>query len=362
MRASIIAKWSRRAMVVVGPLAVVFVLGGTGHAATARLERELVIVTTGGTLERALKEHFYEPFSRATGVTVRAVTANDADQWAKVKAMSSMGNVEWDIVSLSDTTILSQRAFLSKIDCDALPNVAAEGVRGACQEYGLLRTIGGNGIVYSTRAFAPGKGPRTWADFWDVKRFPGPRALPNHGAPWQVLAAALLADGVPADKLFPMDVDRAFRKLDEIKPHVKVWWKSGDQSQQIIRDGEVALSMMWSGRAFSLKNSGVPIEVEWNQSIRELAYWGILRGAPHPEAARAFLDYFMTRPEAHLAFSKQIVYDTANRRAQELVPEVDRSSLVTFDRNWSSVVALDFEWVAKNRAALLERWNAWIAR
>ncbi len=362
MGTGIVRRWLSNTMTIVWLLVAMLGTAAASHAATAKLEPELVIVTTGGALERALKEQFYEPFSRATGVTVRAVTANDADQWAKVKAMTGVGAIEWDIVSVSDTTILSQREFLSRFDCSMLPNAAAEGVRGACQEYGLLRTIGGNGIAYSTKAFPPGAGPKTWTEFWDIKRFPGPRALPNHGAPWQVLAAALLADGVPADKLFPMDVDRAFRKLDEIKPHVRVWWKSGDQSQQIIRDGEVVLSMMWSGRAFSLKNAGVPIEVEWNQAIRELAYWGVLRGAPHPAAARAFLDYFMTRPEAHLAFSKQIVYDTSNRKAQDLIPEADRPSLVTFDRNWSSVVALDFEWVAKNRASLLARWNAWIAR
>ena len=42
---------------------------------------------------------------------------------------------------------------------------------------------------------------------------------------------ALLADGVAPSKLFPLDLDRAFHKLDQIKPNVAVWWKTGDQSK-----------------------------------------------------------------------------------------------------------------------------------
>ena len=32
-------------------------------------------------------------------------------------------------------------------------------------------------LGYRTDAFPGGKGPVSWADFWDVKKFPGPRTL-----------------------------------------------------------------------------------------------------------------------------------------------------------------------------------------
>lgn len=174
--------------------------------------------------------------------------------------------------------------------------------------------------------------------------------------------AALMADGVPPEKLFPLDLDRAFRKLDELKPHVKVWWKTGDQSQQIMRDGEVVTAIMYSGRALGLKAAGAPIEVEWNQAIKDVASWGILKGAPHPSAAMAFLNFFMDRPEAHLAFSRGMFYETSNRLALELVPAVERRSYATHAENWTRMVDEDVEWVATNRERILERWNAWLAR
>lgn len=350
-RAAIVA-----VVVLVGPGAA------AGRCAAADLEREVVIVATGGAFEQALKEHFYAPFSKATSVAVRPVAASAGEQWAKVKAMAAAGKVEWDIVSMEPDDLIAQRQFLDRVGCNAMPNVTSQGVAGACQEYGLLRTIGGGVITYSTRAFHPGQHPRSWADFWDVRKFPGPRALQNAGSPWWVLAAALTADGVPPERLFPLDLDRAFRKLDEIKPHVRVWWKTGDQSQQLMRDGEVVLSMMWSGRALALKNAGVSIEVDWNQAIKDVALWGVLKDAPHPKAASAFLNFFMDRPEAHLAFSRQIVYDTSNRKALELLPAPERPTRPTFDANWKSMLDIDYKWVADNRDRIVERWNAWLAR
>ena len=68
---------------------------------------------------------------------------------------------------------------------------------------------------------------------------------------------ALVADGVPPDKVFPMDVDRAFKKLDQIKPHIKVWWTQGNQSQQLLRDGEVDMMVMWNARASELRSRGI---------------------------------------------------------------------------------------------------------
>ena len=288
-------------------VALLILVGGQLTHGQANLERELVVVTTGGAFEKALKENFYDAFSKATGVVVRPVSATVAEAWAKARAMYDAGSVEWDILSASPADLIARRDILLRLDCRAIPNAATLGIPGTCQEHGLLRTIGADMIAYNTQKFPTGRHPHTWAEFWDVQKFPGPRSMPTAGNAWEPLAAALLADGVPSDKLFPMDLDRAFRKMDQIKPHVRVWWRTGDQSQQIIRDGEVVLAMMWSGRAFSLKNAGVPVGVEWNQGIENIAYWAVLRAAPHPKAVYAFLNFFMTRPEAHRAFSREIV-------------------------------------------------------
>lgn len=342
----------------IGALASASAFGG---AAALAQEQELVIVATGGAFEKSLREHFYEPFTKATGIKIRAVAASNAETWTKLRAMQQTGRVEWDIVTSYPEDLIAQAALLEPIGCAKLSNLASQGVPGACDELGLLRTQGGVNIVYDKSKF-PNGGPKTWAEFWDTKAFPGPRSFPNAGAPWWPLMAALQADGVPADKLFPLDLDRAFKKLDQIRDSVAVWWRTGDQSQQMFRSGEVTLGMIWSGRAFALKDGGMPIEVVWQGAAPNTALWSIAKGSKNVEASKKFLDFWLTRPEAHVPFANEVSFDTSNRLALEGLSAEARARRVTAPENAAKIAPMDAKWVADNRAMLIERWNRWLAR
>lgn len=331
------------------------------------VDQEVVVAASGGALATAFKDHFFDAFTKATGIKVTFVPASDAEMLTKVKAMNTAGKVEWDIVAADLGQIAAFQQYFAPLDCSALAHVATDGIPGACDGHSLIKQLDGHNLVFSTKAFPAGaKQPQTWADFWDVKTFPGPRSLPDHGTPWVAIAAALMADGVPVSGIRPpLDIDRALKKLDEIKPYVKVWWKTGDQSQQIMRDGEAAMIMAYSGRALRSKSLGVPVDVTWNQAIMSPGRWTILKGAPNPKAAMAFLDFFLTRPEAHAAFTKQIFYDTANKRAADFMPAGERPNSALYGDNLKKAVLLDYElasWLGKNHDQLLERWNVWIDR
>lgn len=222
--------------------------------------------------------------------------------------------------------------------------------------------IGGGVLAFDQRSFPDGQPqPASWADFWDVKAFPGPRALPNIGNPWWAMIAALEADGVSRDALFPLDLDRAFRKLDEIKPHVTVWWKSGDQSQQIFRTREVVMAMLFSGRAFRLRSEGIPLGISWHGAPLDAAFWAATKAARHPNAALALLDFIYTRPKAHAEFAAESFGSTAQRGALDFLPADAKASSVLQPANWSKIVRVDREWLAANREKVLQRWSTWIA-
>lgn len=340
---------------------------GSLQAQAQAPNQEVVLVASGGALANAFKENFFDAFTKATGIKVRFVPASDAEMLTKVKAMNDAGKVEWDIVAANLDQIAAFQQYFAPLDCKTMPHAATDGIPGACDGYSVLKQLDGHLLTFSTKQYpAGGKQPQSWADFWDVKTFPGPRSLPDHGTPWVPIAAALMADGVAArDIKAPLDIDRAFRKLDQIKPHVKVWWKTGDQSQQIVRDGEAAMIMMYSGRALRSKSQGVPVDVTWNQAIMAPGRWTVLKNAPNPKAALMFLDFFLTRPEAHAAFTKQIFYDTANKRSIEFLPANERPNSALYGDNLQKTVQLDYalaDWLGKNHDKLLERWNAWIAK
>jgi spermidine/putrescine-binding protein len=340
-------------------LLAALLLSGGAQTANAQ-ERDLVIVATGGAFEATLRQQFYEPFTKENGARIRSVAATNAETWTKLKAMRQAGKMEWDIVTAYPEDLVAQADQLEPFQCSEFKNLS-KAIDGACLGNGFLRSAGGVNIVYNTTKFPQG-GPKTWAEFWDTKRFPGPRAMPNSGAPWWPLMAALMADGVAPNKLFPLDLDRAFKKMSEIRPAVSAWWRTGDQAMQLLRSGEVTLSMMWSGSALLLKGQGEPLAVEWNGAVPNVALWAMVKGSGKRDDAIKFLDYFVARPEAHLAFAKQFYYDTANKEVLGLYSREELADHAAFPENAAKMAVIDATWVAENRTKVLERWNQWLAQ
>lgn len=355
--------WPRRTLLttsLLGGLTAGATISARAQVAKPELEDSVVIRTTGGVFEVALKRNFFDPFTKATGVRVVTVAASDSEMQAKAAAMQAAGRVEWDLISpqMSELPNLS-RLLVDLGDCSAIPAVA-DALPGTCGRYGVLYLVGAQVLTYNTQAF-PDRKPRTWADFWDVKGFPGRRALSNSGGPFATIVSALIADGVPRDKLFPLDLDRAFRKLDEIRPHIAVWWRTGDQSQAMWRNDDIALALMWCGRTFAARRSRLPLAWSFEDTLADFGAWAILKDCPHPNAARAFIEFYLSQPTLEANFSREMGYATPNMKAAALLTEQEREDLITSPETMAKIIQMDPDWVAENRARTLDRWNTWIS-
>ncbi|WFU51675.1 hypothetical protein [Sinorhizobium terangae] len=73
-------------------LAAVALTASLTFTASAQDQQELVIVTSGGTSEKALKENIFDPFEKVSGVEIRSVSTSDS--LASVKATS--GQNRWN--------------------------------------------------------------------------------------------------------------------------------------------------------------------------------------------------------------------------------------------------------------------------
>jgi mannopine transport system substrate-binding protein len=332
------------------------VAAGMGTAALA--QGQVIVVTGGGLFERGLKENIAAAFTKETGIQVRFVASNPGERATKTKAMSEANKVEWDIVLSSETHARQLASYIADGTC-LKAGVEKFIVAGGCRDFGVLGVIGGLPLVNRTDKFG-GKNMQNWADFFNVKDFPGPRALPNYGSPLVVLMPALLADGVPKDKLFPIDFDRAFKVLDRIKPQVTAWWKSGDQSQQLFRSQEASAGQLWSGRALDLVNEGMPLNVIWDGAPTDEAYWVVLKGAPNADNALKFLNFFYSRSEGHAGFYATSKWDTANKAYLESINAAERGRHpgLFLDR----MIREDSDWSVANAAEINRRWNEWISR
>ena len=341
---------SRRGMLKIGAIGAV---GAPAVLQAAAQAQPLYVNSYGGVWETAYRKAFFDPFTAQTGIEIRTVPGVS---FAKLKAEVQTGNYEFEQINLGDSEYAQagRDGLLEKIDKEAAKTDLLP--PSMVREFGIVNYSLGTNIVYRTDKFPHG-GPQNWADFWNVEKFPGPRCLFDR--PFTCLAFALLADGVPTDKLYPMDIDRAFRAMDRIKPHIKVWWKEGAQSQQLIRDGEVHMIGMWSARAVEMIAENVPIEIVWNGA--EL-YWGnqgVPKGCPNAKAAWLFAS-FVAQPKSQADFAMLLPYGPANPGARALMPEARLRQTPAWPDNEKVMFQHDTAWLAPRLAEIRERWTQWI--
>ena len=316
--------------------------------------RTIYVNTWGGSWTAAEEAAFFKPFTDQTGIRVRTVAPVS---YAKLKAQVQSGNYEWDITAITQADLLraEREGLVEPVDWTVVkkdklfPNA----------EYanGLAYCALGTNLAYRKDKFPQG-GPKSWADFWDVKKFPGNRAMLNNAV--RTVQFALVADGVPVDKVFPLDVDRAFRKLDQIKPHIKVWWTQGNQSQQLLRDGEVDMIVMWNARASELQQQGHPVELVWPGATITTTMWGVAKGASNRKPAWEFLQ-FAVQPKPQADFANKLYYGPTNPEAFKYIsPEVSRQ-LPTYPENVKVAIKPDTVAEADQTARIQERFTQWLA-
>ena len=270
----------------------------------------ITFVSQGGAYQDAQRVAILGPASKALGITVKEDSAPDA--WPIIKTQETTGKVVWDVVDTPTVNCIrgGEQNLIEKLDFSKIPN--AESMPNEYKTpYSVAYEFYSSVLAYDPQKYA-GKPPSSWADFWDVKKFPGRRALRNH--PLATLEAALLADGVPRDKLYPLDVDRAFRKLEQIKPYITVWWTSGGQSAQLLHDGEVDMIMMWNGRVSALQKSGSKVTYTYNDGILQNTQLCILKNAPNAKPAMTFINAAIA-PEYQANLPLQIDYGPGNPAA-----------------------------------------------
>lgn len=331
------------------------------NLANAYAKERVVIATTGGTYEKALRDAWFIPFTNETGIEVVTVSATDAEKRAKVTAMVQTNNVTWDlyldgeIQAGSDahyeiTEDLSE--YCRQFDDDT--NLVAD----ACTRGGARLQSTATLLAY--KPGGNGSDPKTWADMWNVDKFPGGRAFPNFDDPWRVLAAALLADGVAKEELFPIDVDRAFRKLDEIRPAVQLWWKTGDQSVQGFRNDEYRLGQIWLTRAKALQAEGFDIGWSYDGAFLVGDRIALIRGAKNRENALKLITYWLKNPSVQAKACEALSCTPPSQQAIFMMSQKARDSLPSSSDVERRIIAPDAQWINANMSMLIQRWNEWI--
>lgn len=286
-------------------LGVALTLGLATSVATA--EDSVTFASWGGSFQEAEHNAFLVPAAKTLGITIKEDTLNGL---ADVRAQVQSGSPNWDIAELGSSSCVQavEEGIVEKLDYSVInTDGLADGIVGD-HWIGIIyySTIMG----WNTDSMGQG-GPNGWADFFNPE-IKGDRALYNK--PQTVLEIALLGDGVAPGDLYPLDIDRAFEILERIKPQVAVWWKSGAQSAQLMKDGEVDMIMAWNGRIGNAMKDGAHANYNFNGAILDFDCLVVPKGAKNKDLAMKVINE-MLKPENQAELPFHIDYGPVNAKA-----------------------------------------------
>lgn len=330
-------------------------------SATQAMAEDITFVSQGGAYQEAQSKAILEPAAKKLGLTLKQDSSPKA--YPIIKTQVESGKVTWDVVNLPTGDCIRGEAegLFEKLDLALIPN-AAQIPDSLKDEYSVGYISYSTVLAYRTDAFKGADVPKTWADFWDTKKYPGQRSLRN--LPRPTLEIALLADGVPMDKLYPLDVDRAFRKLEQIKPDIATWWTSGGQSAQLISDGEVDMIQAWNGRITAVQAAGAPVAFDYNQGVLETNSLCVLKGSPHKVAAMKFVNEAIDA-KLQAALPMIIDYGPLNPEAFKsgVIPAEREAKLPSAPGNISRQALLSAQWWASEAGVKAEeRWLSFVQK
>lgn len=332
-----------------GMLGSAAAMAAAGGSPLAAAPSQLVVATGGGKLDDAYKATVFKSFTDKTKIPI-VTTANTA---AKLKAMVEQKAVEWDIMQgpAEDFIVYGRQGLFEPIDYKIVDK--SKMLPKTAYEHFVLTDVAAYHIAWNTKNVPADKAPKTWADVW---AYPGRIGLWKR--PFQTLEVALLADGVPLDKLYPLDVDRGLKSLEKVKSKL-FWWERGAQGGQVFVDGEVDVGAIWNGRVHEPKLSGAPVDFHFNQAVFVNDAWGIPKGAKNVKESMELIALCLST-DVQAAYSKVIPYGPVNTDALKQLDAKTLATLPSSEENFKKGILLDLEFWADNGAKTVEKFNKWL--
>jgi putative spermidine/putrescine transport system substrate-binding protein len=321
---------------------------------------QVVVRTPGGVFDDVKRETVYEPFRKETGIEVVPVAATTA----KLMAMMKSGQNELDLIDTGDSTLLELELsnYLQPVPYNEFKLTNPADIDPVVKrKFQVGSFIYAMVLGYNAKAIAKGSEPKSWAEFWDIKKWPQRRTLPDMASGTPSLEFALLADGVPMNKLYPIDIERAFNSMSRIRSAIPKFWDTGALSSTMLADNEVAMGAIWSTRLQVAMDQGAPLDVQWNQNALLAQAYGIPVGSKNYANAVKFIDY-ASSPAVQARWLAKYKAIPVNTKAYAATSKdlIDPATGTPWTRSKGFV--LDIDWWSQNRQKVGQHWAKWIIR
>lgn len=309
--------------------------------------KQVIIGNYGGDTEEVRRKVFWEPFEQRTGVKV---VSADAGALAVPMIMGEIPT-KWDAVhgGISETWAAQ---LYGKKPLPKTPKIAWEDLVLPKKFQPYMWQSFFLAMTYATIEGNFDTEPSTWADFFDTKKFPGKRAWPAGYFVNGVLEAALLADGVEPDALYPLDYERAQSKIESIQDELVIYTEYA-QAQSFLTSKTAAMSYAPNGLWHELEGKGVAVSVIWDATpILITNGMNIMPEPPNPDAVEA-LAAFCNQPKLQAEFATMTNYGPPTEEAFEELSEEEAEKLPNAPGR-TNVIQCDEVYQAENYAKIEE--------
>lgn len=304
-------------------------------------------------------EFVLRQFEKETGIKVNFSTyENNEIMFAKLRASKNVG---YDIVMPSGYFVSRMRKqnMLEPLDKSKLSNwrnINPDFLHASYDPeaaYAIPYIWGVTGIFVNNDYYSP-KSITKWANLWQ-SRFSNEIMLIDDVR--EVFGMALISLGYSPNDTNPEHIKTAFLKLKELMKNIKVF--SSDTLISIMIDEDATVGMAWNGDVFkaSMENAHLKFIIPQEGGVKWIDTFAIPKGAPHLEAAYAFLN-FILRADIARDITLASYYPTANQAGWKLLPANIKNNSIAYPPSSQLRRTTVLEDLPSDTLALYEKyWN-----
>jgi len=322
-----------------------------GASSTSLTGQTFTFAGFGGALQANQDKAWFTPFSRENGVKV---VQTDNTGTAALQTQIQSGNIQWDVVE--------EAQFQADTGCgtlyDKIPDVDRSQIdpKYLTNDCGVPIVKFSFVLAYNSKKYSTP--PTSIGDIMNTKAFPGKRGM-SDAAVNGPIEAAQLGSGVAADKLYPLDYQKAITQLGTIKSDI-VFFKTFAEEQDALASGNIDMALIPNGRAYNASVTNPDIKVAWGSALTLFDNALLVKGAPNATAAKAFLNY-VAKPDTQIALSTIFPYGVLTKGGTPTMPGALQPFFPDDPANASQLLYQDQKWWSQNQDAVNQAWTAFIS-
>ena len=276
-------------------------------------DKSLKVGVYGGYFKDSFDKNIFGDFTKATGIAVESVAEPTGEAWlVQLEQAAKAGQAPADVSMMSQVAMLKGQASELWAPLDAAKIKNSSGVIDRfINKYPDGRVAGIGAVAWYitlvTNTDVYKDAPTSWAAFWDPANADklGLLALVSNSFLLEVTAKTFFGGTNALDT--EEGILKAFEKLAEVKPNVRLWYRDEAQFEQALKSGEIPMGQYYHDVTGLAGADGFKVRSTFPKEggIQDSGCWALSRASKKAEEAHIFIDY-MCQPAIQATLSRKV--------------------------------------------------------